>query len=162
MSGLTEVQLVRVPRQLAEEAHAHLKRVGTRGMEGFAIWAGTREGSIFQVSQTVIPAQRGVRSASGVCVTIGPEELHRLNVWLYENKLAVVAQIHSHPGRAYHSETDDTFPIATAIGCLSLVIPDFATQPFSLARCAVYRLSPAGRWREVPAADVPRLIEISH
>jgi Prokaryotic homologs of the JAB domain len=161
MSGLNDVRLIRVPRRLALDAHAHLRRVGARGLEGFALWAGTRGGDSFQVSHTVIPEQRGVRSASGVCVTIGPEELHRLNVWLYENKLAVVAQLHSHPGRAYHSDTDDAFPIATAAGCLSLVIPDFASQPFALARCAVYRLSTTGRWLEVPAAEVPRLIEIT-
>ena len=35
---------------------------------------------------------------------------------------------------------DDALPIATTVGCLSLVIPNFAREPFALDQCAVYRL----------------------
>src|SRR5258705_5579952 len=46
MSGLTDVRVVRVPRDFALQAHAHLQRVGTRGLEGFAVWAGSRDGDV--------------------------------------------------------------------------------------------------------------------
>lgn len=160
MSGLLDVSSVQVPRPLALEAHAHLRDVGRRGLEGFALWAGTREGEIFRVERTLIPAQTGERTPRGVSVRIGPEELHRINVWLYQNKMSLIAQLHSHPTDAYHSETDDEFAVATAAGSLSLVVPDFAARPFSLESCAVYRLTPEGRWCMLSVVEYSRLITI--
>ncbi len=160
MTGLLKVGSVLVPRALALEAHLHLQKVGKRGLEGLALWAGVQTGEVFRVEHTIIPAQFGLRSAAGVGVRIAADELHRLNVWLYEHKVTLVGQLHSHPGAAYHSETDDEFPIATTAGSLSLVIPDFAVQPFSLDRCAVYRLDAVGRWTALSSTDVAKLLTI--
>jgi hypothetical protein len=160
MTSLLDIRSVQVPRGKALEAHSHLQKVGRQGLEGFALWVGTREGDVFRVLQTVIPVQQGIRTQTGVCVRIGPEELHRINVWLYENKLLLIAQIHSHPTNAYHSDTDDEFAIATVAGSLSLVIPDFAADPFSLDLCAVYRLTAEGRWCMLSAVETSQLIMI--
>jgi len=160
MTGLVKVQSVRVPRSLALDAHAHLQRVGMQGLEGFALWAGVREADTFDVRATLIPKQVGLRLEHGVCVTVGAEELHRLNVWLYEHQMTLVAQLHSHPTDAYHSDTDDVYPIATTIGSLSIVVPDFARQPFSLARCAVYRLMLRSGWTRLSTAEASQLVSI--
>jgi hypothetical protein len=144
--GFLDLTEVIVPASLAEYANGHLRRVGKDGNEGFALWAGERHGSIFYVTECIIPAQSGLRYEGGVCVRVEADELFRLNVHLYEAGLQLVAQLHSHPGDAYHSDTDDAFPIATVSGALSLVIPDFAREPFALDRCAVYRLLPARGW----------------
>lgn len=160
MIGLLDVTSVRVPNQLTLEAHAHLRRAGEQGLEGLVLWAGVKAAHDFRVSHTVIPRQSGVRSAAGVSVSVGSDELHRLNVWLFENELTIIAQIHSHPADAYHSDTDDAFPIATTVGSLSLVIPDFARRPFALPECAVYRLSATGVWEKLSTRDVLGLIEL--
>ena len=159
-AGLLGVRTFRVPRSHALEAHAHLQRVGREGLEGFALWAGALGGDTFRVVHTRIPAQTGLRRESGVCVTVGAEELHRTNVWLFEHGLMLGAQLHSHPGPAFHSETDDAYPIATTLGSLSIVVPDFARRPFALERCAVYRLVPGRGWSAVPPAQVRRLITL--
>lgn len=158
MSGLGHVTRVRVPLAYIKEAHAHLRRVGETGLEGFALWAGELDGDTFIVRANIIPEQRGLRSDLGVCVVVNGDELHRINVWLYEHGMTLIAQLHSHPEDAYHSTTDDTYPIATTIGSLSLVIPYFARDPFSLADCAVYRLLPPRGWVELPRHEVERLI----
>lgn len=160
MTGLLDIRSVIVPRPLAVEAHAHLQRVGGQGLEGFVLWAGVRDGTTFRVSATHIPVQAGHRLAHGVCVTVDGEELHRLNVWLFEQRLTLAAQLHSHPGAAYHSDTDDAYPIATTLGALSIVVPNFAAGPFSLARCAVYRLQPDQGWVRLRPGEVERLITI--
>lgn len=134
--------------------------MGERGSEGFALWAGTVEGATFAVRETVIPAQRGVRVGDGICVVVEGAELHRINRWLYEQGMTLIAQLHSHPGEAYHSTMDDTFPIATAVDSLSLVVPDFARDPFSLEQCAVYRLTSNGSWAELSRDEVRALIVI--
>jgi hypothetical protein len=79
---------------------------------------------------------------------VGGEELHRLNVWLYENGEQLAIQVHSHPREAYHSDTDDTYPIVTTLGGLSLVVPDFGRNGVRGAETALYRLGASG-WDEI-------------
>jgi hypothetical protein len=160
VNRLAHVEKVLVKRRDAQLVHSHLRAVGRQGYEGLGLWAGNQNGSVFQVNQAIIPAQRHIRTADGVCVITGAEELHRINVWLYKNGLALIAQIHSHPGRAYHSSTDDEFAVATTVGCFSLVVPDFGTGPLDIGRFASYRLDASGRWREIPAARAAQTIVI--
>jgi hypothetical protein len=159
--GFLDLEELVVPRRLADAAQKHLREVGRSGNEGFALWIGRRTGRVFHVDETLIPEQRGLQFNSGVCVTVGSEELFRINKYLYATGRQLVAQLHSHPTDAYHSETDDAYPIATTAGSFSLVVPDFAARPFSLDECAVYRLVPGDGWLEFPAPAVRRLIRIS-
>jgi hypothetical protein len=159
MRGLAHVKAMLVPRHCVDEAHAHLTLVGRQGLEGFALWAGTADGDVFRVSDT-IPEQTGLRTNLGVCVTVDGQELHRINVWLYGRGLTLAAQLHSHPTDTYHSGTDDIYPIATMTGSLSLVIPDFARAPFSLETCAIYRLLPPRGWVELRPEEAEQLIVI--
>ena len=159
MTGFTSVARVTVPRTVLLETHLHLREVGRMGHEGFALWAGRNAVERFDVSDVLIPEQEGLRTGSGVCVRVGGGELHRINVWLFEHGLRLIAQIHSHPKDAYHSETDDTFPIVTTEGGLSLVVPEFARGPVDLAHYAVYRLL-RGRWVELSRAEITELISI--
>ena len=57
-------------------------------------------------------------------------------------------QVHSHPTDAYHSETDDTYPIATLEGSLSIVLPFFGRDGWESKDIAVYRLGRTG-WDEL-------------
>ena len=158
MSGLSDISEIRVPRKLLTQAILHFRDVGRRGLEGFALWAGVCNGQFCDVTTTLIPQQRGIRSRSGVCVVIPSEELHKINVWLYENHQTLIAQLHSHPTEAFHSEMDDDIPVATAVGSLSLVIPDFGRGSFSFTTTAVYRLTAAARWARVSPTDAERLL----
>ncbi|WP_316173353.1 MULTISPECIES: Mov34/MPN/PAD-1 family protein [unclassified Bradyrhizobium] len=160
MMRLADVRTVRVPRNCAEAVHAHMRKVGRQGFEGLALWAGTQTGEIFTVQEAVIPAQKHIRTEDGVCVITEAQELHRLNVWLYRRKLSLIAQIHSHPGRAYHSSTDNKYAVATTVGCFSLVMPDFAVGPFTIDRLASYRLDASGAWRGISASQAVRMITI--
>ena len=88
------------------------------------------------------------------------EELHRINVWLYENKMKLIAQIHSHPSEAYHSEADDRFPIVDTYGGVSIVVPDFATGIITLNDWAIYRLSLNKTWDKLTNRQVNSLFLI--
>jgi len=61
----------------------------------------------------------------------------------------VRAQVHTHPGSAFHSATDDAYPMVQTSGFLSLVIPNFALGECSLAGAALYELGDYGRWRDL-------------
>ncbi|MFC1589728.1 hypothetical protein ACFL3P_05620 [Pseudomonadota bacterium] len=161
MTGFVSVDNVIIPQSVIQGGHQFLRDVGATGREGLVLWIGQKDGATFNVTELVIPEQRGIRSNDGVCVVIEGNALARLNVDLYKRQLQLIAQVHSHPGAAYHSPMDDEYAIATKLGCLSLVVPDFATRPFSLAECASYRLSTDGEWMELSTDETNRLIHIS-
>jgi hypothetical protein len=148
--SLTQIESVLLPLSVATVTHRHLHATGLKGLEGMALWTGIQEGSVFHIREAVIPKQEGIRSDHGLAVMVSAPELHRINLHLYKNGLRLLAQIHSHPTEAYHSAMDDEYAIATALGAFSLVVPDFARQPFSIAQCATYRLTKRSWWNPGP------------
>ncbi|MCR5876886.1 Mov34/MPN/PAD-1 family protein [Phenylobacterium sp. J426] len=144
--SLTIVERVVAPRSVIEETQAHLRSAGVMGLEGMALWAGALEDNVFHIRAAIVPQQQGHRTEHGLAVSVPGAELHRINMWLHRNRMRLIAQIHSHPTEAFHSDTDDRYAIATALGSLSIVVPDFAVRPFRLDDCAAYRLSPRPWW----------------
>jgi hypothetical protein len=71
---------------------------------------------------------------------------------LATSKRSVKVQVHTHPGEAFHSATDDHWPIISQEGFLSVVIPDFAAGPPTLNRAWIGRLQANGRWQELDSA----------
>lgn len=160
MKGFSGIEVVLVPRKVLDDGQHFLRTVGATGREGMVLWAGRKDGVTFEVTELVIPQQRGIRTGDGVCVIVDGDELQRLNLNLYKNGLQIVAQVHSHPGVAYHSDMDNEYAIARIIGSLSLVVPDFAVRQFSLRDCAIYRLSATGKWNELSGSAVLRMIRV--
>jgi len=61
----------------------------------------------------------------------------------------VVAQVHTHPREASHSQVDDTYALAPATGILSLVIPDFALAGDGLDRAHLMVMRADGSWAPI-------------
>ncbi|HSU13516.1 Mov34/MPN/PAD-1 family protein [Longimicrobium sp.] len=146
MTDLLTVRRVLLPRELADATRDSLRVAGEQGCEGMALWAGVQDGERFDIHAMIVPEQKAARGSGGLLVAVGADELFRLNRWLFEHRLRLIAQIHSHPTEAYHSETDDAFPIMAQAGGFSLVLPDFAARGFDLEDVAVYRLSEDRGW----------------
>lgn len=150
---LEVVRVFRVPMDLAGETSRHLQEAGAVGAERFVLWSGQRQDHVFWVQTVHVPRQTAFRTGAGLMVHVDGDELHRLNLWLFENHQEIGVQVHSHPTEAYHSELDDTYPIATTRGALSIVVPDFAVRGLLGSGVAVYRLSEKG-WDELSEATV--------
>jgi hypothetical protein len=63
--------------------------------------------------------------------------------------MGIRVQVHTHPGEAFHSPTDDAFPIIHKPGFLSLVIPNFGLGPVGFGDAFLTEIQPDGRWLEV-------------
>lgn len=161
MNKLAEVTELRVPAHVLSEGYTFMRSAGKMKLEGMVLWAGKQHDHVFHVTQLIIPKQRGLRTPDGVCAIIDGDELARLNKYLYRNSLELVAQVHTHPEEAYHSETDDRYAIATTIGCFSIVAPNFAVRDFPLSECAIYRLNSNGQWIEVDELQLPNRIVVA-
>ena len=125
-----------------------IRTAGKNGYELFVVWSGTCNNKVFNVAKVHIPEQTSYKFDTGLCVRVDGSELHRLNMWLYEARQVIGVQVHGHPTDAYHSETDDTYPIATLEGSISIVLPFFGHDGWGSNDIVAYRLEKVG-WVEI-------------
>ena len=156
---LGAVRRFRIRASDMRETEDAIRAAGRDGYELFVIWSGTRDGATFEVAEVHVPRQTSYKLDDGLCVRVDGAELHRLNVWLYEVQQVIGVQVHSHPVDAYHSDTDDTYPIATLEGSLSIVLPSFGRDGFESSDIAAYRLE-RGRWLGLsrPLSDLMEVV----
>jgi hypothetical protein len=129
---------------ILEQARSFFEERGSLGCEGTAMIAGM-DGV---ATQLVIPDQNAHpiprcwvevtrEGKSELAAALGPKEMY-------------VSRIHSHPGLAFHSPTDDVNPAITYSGALSIVVPFFGLGlRHGLDLCAVL-VRRDGKWIEVP------------
>lgn len=160
-TGYLNIKKIVLPHKCLEEAYTHMRQAGHKRLEGVALFAGKEKDSIFTIEHTIVPVQKAMNIENGLLYAVEGDELYKINVWLYENKMSLVAQIHSHPGRAYHSDTDDAYPIVATVGGISIVVPDFASRAVDISTCAVYRLSVENIWVELNSIERNNLLEIT-
>jgi hypothetical protein len=94
------------------------------------------------VTSVVHPIHRSTAN----CYEIDDEWLTRFWMRLYHERLLIRAQVHTHCGAAFHSRTDDAWPIVHTDGFLSLVIPRFARPPVRTDELYLAELM-HGSWR---------------
>jgi hypothetical protein len=130
-----------------EEARDFFEDRGAEGCEGTALIAGvpgTAADRLIIPSQVATPAPRA-------SVTITPEGELQLAAALSDDE-RYIARIHSHPGLAFHSAADDSNPVLTHEGALSIVVPWLGLGlRRGLNACAVYEHR-RGRWISYPAS----------
>ena len=93
-----------------------------------------------------------------------PESMQALQAHLRVRRLQILAQIHTHPGRAYHSEVDNDWAFVRHEGALSLVLPHFAsaTTPANfLQQVMTYQLSPHNTWDFMPNSGPRAALEVT-
>lgn len=135
-----------VPISLLEDARVFFENCGNRGCEGTAMIMSGPDGIAHRL---VIPDQRATplpycsvevtrHGKFDLAAALGPDDLY-------------VSRIHSHPGLAFHSETDNANPALTHEGALSIVVPFFGLGlRRGLDACAVL-VRRVGEWTEVDA-----------
>ncbi len=154
---LADVKRFIIPANVVEVTDQVLRDAGRRRAEMFVLWTGHVVDNTFTATFAYVPEQVAYALADGLCVTVLGDALHTLNKWLYEHGYALAVQVHTHPTRAYHSTTDDAYPIVTQRGGLSVVVPDFAAAGVRGPGTAVYRLGEGG-WRRLRRHATRRLL----
>ena len=90
-----------VPADLCDATDRQLREAGLDGNERFILWSGVVRNDRLVVRTLHCPKQTAYHLAGGLCVRVEADELHRLNVWLYENAERLAIQVHSHPTEAF-------------------------------------------------------------
>lgn len=153
---LESIAIFRVHAEVVDLTERSLRAAGADGYELFVLWSGRVDGAVFEVIDAHVPKQTSYRTAEGLLVRVEGQALHDLNQWLYDNGQVLGVQVHAHPTDAFHSETDDTYPIVSTVGGLSIVAADFCADGLLSNTTMAYRLGREG-WDE---HDPDRLREI--
>lgn len=124
---------------------------GRAGREGVVLWLGEPSQEAVRVVSVHVPVQH----ATNDMFEIPRASVMALLDLVGRTGSSVVAQVHTHPMAAFHSLADDHWAIVRHEGALSVVLPRFAldTDVVSFWRnAAVFQLSSANQWLEVPQA----------
>lgn len=138
-----------------------LRTGGRRGEERVALWlakAGARTPT--EVVEVYEPDQ----IAEIDFFKLPPESMRALMSHLSSPRRRIAAQIHTHPGRAYHSDADAAWAVVRHVGALSLVLPAFArttTLQNFLEQVKIYEMGSAGEWNLKPGVGPDAVMEIT-
>lgn len=149
-----------ISQAVLEKTCEELRSYGRRGCEGLVLWLGYfGDDNTCRVENVFVPPQNSLKSEDGVGYFVDSKTLFVLNKHLSTTGLRLLAQVHSHPGRAYHSAADDRYCIVTIEGGVSIVVPDFGFCPADLLMWATYRLD-RGRWKELSKKEVKSFFHV--
>lgn len=133
-----------VPRRLFEETFDCFQRCGRGLRECQALWLSAWDDET-RISRVVHP----MHAAGLGHFQLDDGWLTRFWLQLADWKAGVRIQVHTHPGEAFHSPTDDEYPIIHSVGFYSLVIPNYGLGPADLSDAFLVRRAEDGLWHEV-------------
>ena len=99
-----------------------------------------------QITRVLVPEQIAETTEFGSYVELTQHAHYTLPDLLEPGEL-IYSRIHSHPGRAFHSATDNANKVITHRGAISIVVPNFARETLTLARCAIFYLEHGTGWQ---------------
>lgn len=135
--------MYRLPRRMIAETFSVLRSCGQNKFECQLYWV-SRWDDPMQLTEVVHP--KHVSSRFGL--SIDSDWISTFWDDLSNRDLGVRVQVHTHPFEAFHSVTDDTYPLLFDPGFLSLVIPEFAHGPIGFEAAYLTEVQPNGSWRE--------------
>ena len=137
-------------REVLQTTIAILRRGGARGKERAALWLAT---AAPRKPAAIVEVYEPDQVAEVDYFRLLPVSMRLLMDHLRSTRRRIVAQIHTHPGHAFHSEMDAEWAIVRHVGALSLVLPRFAasTTPENfLEEVMTYEYFPGGDWSHCP------------
>lgn len=105
-----------------------------KGHEGIAYLLGQSDGTTTLIAAAIRPQARTTRGSFAVA-SPAMAQIVRSAVSLC---LQVVGQVHTHPGKAYHSEGDEEGARIAYSGYVSIVLPDYGRRLPALDGAATY------------------------
>jgi hypothetical protein len=129
---------------MLEETFEHFRKCGHGREECQALWI-----SSWNTPETLSRVIHSKHAAHFGGFVLDDAWLNAFWLDLGNTNNGVRVQVHTHPGEAFHSKTDDDFPIIHKPGFLSLVIPNFALGPVGFMDAFLTEIQPNGQWKQV-------------
>src|SRR5437867_94166 len=94
-----------------------LRERGRSRCEGYVVWVG-KQGDPAVVREVWPVSARGGQAHAAVSF----EDVLALGERVHKAGWFILAQVHSHPGGAFHSAIDDRHPVSHQVGFVSIVV----------------------------------------
>jgi hypothetical protein len=144
---------MRLRKEVLERAFEHLRRCGAGERECVVYLTGPVD-SPDLIDGVIHPGH----TASAGGYEVGAGAIAELWADLLASRRGVRAQVHTHPGVAYHSARDDAYALIGTPGYLSLVLPDFALGPVGLGGAFLAERDDDGRWASASARELLEIV----
>ena len=132
----------------------HLYNTGLQRREEAALLAGYILGKSIGLATTVVlPYTENSAAGCSLPMDITVKCLDAVR----RSGQIVLAQVHSHPGRAWHSSTDDEWAFSDSPGLFSIVVPCFGRygiQKIFGDGIAIYERLANGNWYELTSSEI--------
>jgi len=145
--------IYRIPQRVLDQTFEHFRRCGAGTRECQTLWTSPWD-SPELITDVVHPAHR----AHGGGFVLEDSWITSYWLELAATRAGIRVQIHTHPGAAFHSPTDDEYPIIHTPGFLSLVVPRFGLGPVGFAGAFLAEIGLDGRWCEQRVESRLRII----
>ena len=130
------------------ETLVRLRTCGAARLECVVYWLASQE-----EPSNIIEVVHPRHLATAHSYEVESEWLHQIWHDLVQRRRRIVAQVHTHGGAAFHSDTDDKWPIICTSGFISIVLPNFGFE-FTRADVFITTLDERGRWRRTNGDSV--------
>jgi hypothetical protein len=144
-----------VPVEIWQRSMAMLREYGRQRSEGLVFWGGVVNAAGAYVTGLYLPRH----AADGAHAMLTAEQSRWLLRRLRSRDEKLLAQVHSHPGAAYHSPGDDDGATSFHEGFLSIVVPEFARGEPNLGQSAVFEFA-GGAFAQLAQREVPSRIRL--
>lgn len=137
------INKINLPYSIIDKTIEFFRALGKDSLEACGIWVGEEQNDLFEVKEVWFPKQENTI----ISYYISAIDVHHLNVKLNKNNYSAIAQLHTHPGDAFHSTVDDEHTILNLPGSFSIVFPNYGSIPVNaISKWMVYRLLD-GEWK---------------
>jgi hypothetical protein len=143
------VPVLRAAPGVLNRSFEHLRCCGQGRRECVVYWTGPLSEPGF-----VDAVEHPLHTATPFGYEVGSAWVTSFFICLRNDRRSTRIQVHTHPRRASHSETDDRFALAPAPGFLSLVIPNYGRGRASLDAAHLVEMDAAGEWVAHDPAEV--------
>jgi proteasome lid subunit RPN8/RPN11 len=143
-----------IARALVERTITVLQEGGDRLCETVVFWLG--KGNV--VEDIYRPDQQ----VSVDYFHLSSDSMRFLMEYLKRDRRRILAQVHSHPDKAFHSKADDKWAVVRHEGALSLVLPKFASATTSdnfFEQAATFSLSADDKWLQVGTSEAVTIVD---
>jgi len=145
-----------IPVEVVSTTQNYLRRLGTEHLEGIAYWTGIFKRNEAIVRSAIFPGDYADNPKSGWGFShVDLETAFKVGNEIHKRKEYLFIQLHTHPFEAFHSYTDNNYPISHRLGFISIVIPHFAKGPMKNRNTwKVYEYQGKGKWRTLGRREI--------
>lgn len=150
----------RLDPEAAEFIAALARHQGKRGNEVAVLLGGARESAgPIVLDRVILPRQSAFQTPRGCGLVLDGGCLNRVGPQMRASNRRIHGILHSHPGEAYHSPTDEAAVLMRFHGAFSIVIPEFGTRPRLLDDSRAFRFDYDLGWEERPLTSLVTIEE---